>query len=86
MVRVLTVLVTLLASIYGRYTNGPDAIGAALSGLASTSVVDGSPCDMMFLPDDAGNQRTMRVLEILADASQVLGGILSYISVWLQQQ
>ncbi len=72
MARVLLVLVSLWPSIiYGRY-NGSDAMSPMLSELASVAEVDGSPCDIIFLPDDGGNQRTLGVLE---NASQVLSEI-----------
>ncbi len=71
MVSVLLALVFLLPGIHARY-NGSDAMSPMLSELASTAEVDGSPCDIIFLPDDGGNQRMLGVWE---SASQVLNSI-----------
>ncbi len=64
-------LAILVPFIYGKQQD-LSMISPNFSEMASTAEVDNSPCDIIFLPDDEGNQTTHGVWTSSTNVRQVL--------------
>ncbi len=64
-------LAILVPFVYGKQQD-VSMINPNFSEMASTAEVDNSPCDIIFLPDDEGNQKAHEVWAASTSAKQVL--------------